>query len=97
MQESHIGRLYDARLIADIPFVINSGHRCIAHNRTVGGSHNSDHLSGHGTDIRCTDSAQRWIIIDALLHAGFRRIGIAKTFIHAGSDPRLPQEVVWTY
>jgi len=37
------------------------------------------------------------LIVEALFDAGFTRIGIAKTFIHADCDIELPQEVLWMY
>ena len=35
----------------DRPITINSGCRCEAHNRAVGGSKNSQHLIGRAADI----------------------------------------------
>jgi len=97
MQTHHMDMLFKARAIAGIPFVITSGFRCRDHNRRVGGSRNSDHLGGYGSDIRCNDSGTRWALVDALIQAGFRRIGITASFVHAGNDPANPQDVIWTY
>lgn len=97
MRSDHMDMLYKARVIAGFPFVVNSGFRCIAHNRRVGGSYNSDHLGGYGTDIRCNDGGTRWAMVEALKEAGFRRIGIARTFVHAGNDPANPHDVIWVY
>ena len=36
-------------------------------------------------------------VINGLISAGFTRIGIAKTFIHADCDMTLPQEVMFLY
>jgi hypothetical protein len=36
-------------------------------------------------------------IVRGLLDAGFTRIGIAKTFIHADDDAESPQQVMWLY
>lgn len=33
------------------PIIINSGYRCIAHNRRVGGAKNSQHCLGNAADI----------------------------------------------
>ena len=38
------------------PLVINSGYRCEALNRAVGGSATSAHMFGYAADIRPTDS-----------------------------------------
>jgi hypothetical protein len=37
------------------------------------------------------------LVLRSLLAAGFERIGIAKTFIHADRDLDLPGDVVWLY
>jgi hypothetical protein len=97
MSDRHMDMLEQAREIANIPFKINSGSRCDTHNIYVGGNEFSEHLSGEGCDIRCVLSADRWKIINALLSAGFRRIGIGTTFIHAGSSASKPQDVIWKY
>lgn len=90
-------RLDKARLIAGLPFIINSACRCSEHNAKVGGKSNSEHLSGKAFDIKCTDSRTRLIIIDALLKAGFNRIGIAKSYIHADTSNIKDQFVMWLY
>lgn len=97
MKESTIAKLDKAREIANIPFNINSGYRCNAHNQAVGGENNSAHTKGRAVDIKCLDSPSRWLIVDSLIKIGFNRIGIAKTFIHVDDDETLPQKVVWVY
>lgn len=86
-----------ARLDAGVPFVINSGYRCIEHNQEVGGRLNSSHLKGEAGDIKCVDLFHRYKMIRALMGAGFQRIGIGKTFIHADNDKQKPRCVIWTY
>lgn len=92
-------KLNKAREIAGIPFVLNSAYRCETHNQDVGGTENSAHRAGLAVDIRCNDSRSRWIIIDALKKAGFRRIGASKAgnFIHVDDDLTKPQDVFWLY
>lgn len=97
MHPSTLEKLDFARTIANIPFIITSGYRCEAHNEAVGGKSNSAHTRGRAADIKATDSRSRFLIVEALLAAGFTRIGVAKTFIHADDDPTLPQEVMWDY
>ena len=97
MTQRHLDMLEKAREIAGIPFKINSGSRCESHNVYVGGNENSEHLSGEGSDIRCILSNDRWLILYALIEAGFRRIGVGTTFIHAGSARHKPQDVIWKY
>lgn len=86
-----------ARTLAGAPFVINSGNRCKAHNTTVGGSAKSSHLKGCAVDIKATDSKTRYNVLHGLISAGFTRIGVAKTFIHADNDKSKSQEVTWLY
>ena len=86
-----------ARGIAGIPFEINSGYRCGAHNIAVGGSSTSSHPDGWAADIEAETSRKRFKIIDGLIKAGVKRIGVAKTFIHADDDPDKDSEVMWLY
>jgi zinc D-Ala-D-Ala carboxypeptidase len=89
--------LTTARELAGVPFVINSWTRCERHNKAVGGEEASSHLKGCAVDIGCKDSATRWKILHALMMAGFSRIGIGKTFLHADMDGEKPAGVVWLY
>lgn len=102
MDKEFLAMLNNARHIAQIPFVITSGFRIeqdIERLEKAGYkvSRNSSHLKGVAADIACTDSVTRFKIIDALLKAGFTRIGIAKTFIHVDSDSEKPANVIWSY
>ena len=86
-----------ARAHAQIPFRISSGYRTKEHNKKVGGVDSSAHLKGLAADIVCSNSSDRFIILNALLHVGFHRIGIAETFIHADVSTDRPGFMVWTY
>ena len=86
-----------ARTIAGVPFKINSSWRSIEANERTGGKANSAHLRGNAVDIACGGSSDRFRILDALLAAGFRRIGISQSFIHCDTDELLPEAVIWTY
>lgn len=88
-------KLDTARHTAATPFVVTSAVRCVAHNIRVGGVDDSSHVHGLAIDIAVKNSSARFRILKALFDAGFRRIGIYKTFIHADNDARLPQEVCW--
>lgn len=79
------------------PIIVNSGVRCPEHNAAVGGVRSSEHLSGLGADLRCVASRDRAMMLGAALAAGFRRIGLAKSFIHVGVSEELDQDVVWLY
>jgi len=102
MQPKFLEKLDKAREIAKIPFTITSGYRVPADierlaKRGYKVSKNSSHLKGCAADIAILDSNSRYIILDALLKAGFNRIGISNTFIHVDSDLDKPQNVIWTY
>ena len=90
-------RLEIARSVSKVPYVITSGARCTSHNNTIGGSPTSSHMNGTAVDIACTTSRERWDILNGLISAGFNRIGVDKTFIHADIDTSKVQNIMWTY
>ena len=94
-------KLEAARILAGVPFIINSGFRCAKNQADLiarGLSEpTSSHPKGLAVDIKAEHSQQRWLIIDALLRAGFRRIGIAKTFVHVDIDDSKDQNLIWVY
>ena len=81
---------------AGIPFKINSAYRSPEYNKKIGGVSNSAHCLGKAVDIAATDSKSRFLIIEAALHFGIQRIGIAKNFIHLDIKDE-PIEVAWLY
>jgi uncharacterized protein YcbK (DUF882 family) len=97
MDSGFLQKLDNARQIAGIPFKINSGYRTKERNELAKGKKDSSHLVGKAADISVNGSRDRWIIIDALIKAGFNRIGIANTFIHVDSDENKSSNVIWTY
>jgi uncharacterized protein YcbK (DUF882 family) len=96
MDSNFLAKLEEARGIAGVPFTITSGYRTKEHNTYVGGVPNSSHLIGVAADISVSNGSERYIILSALIKAGFRRIGVAKTFIHCDTDDSKPNSV-WTY
>lgn len=97
MQPSTLEKLVKARSLAKIPFVITSAMRCPDRNKAEGGKDTSAHLRGFAIDIVAPTNRVRLKVLSALHAAGFRRIGIGKTFIHADDDPSLPADVCWLY
>ena len=89
-------RMYATRVILAMPMIITRGYSTPEHNTAVGGVSKSAHPTGYGADIKCTDSGYRMRLIEALLAAGFQRIGIYDKHIHADCDPKLPPNVMWT-
>ena len=96
MDEEFLERLDQARAFADIPFIINSAYRSPNHPLSIKNP-SSSHIKGLAVDIKATDNATRFKIIDALLFVGFKRIGIADTFIHIDMDYGKRQDIIWTY
>lgn len=97
-------KLNVARELAGIPFVPVSACRCPKHNKAEGGKDHSAHVTTpeqdcRAMDIATPDSRTRYKVLTALLKAGFTRIGIAKTFIHADDGEGAPYapEVAWLY
>tara|TARA_R110000796_G_C14237738_1_gene396851 strand:- start:112 stop:423 length:312 start_codon:yes stop_codon:yes gene_type:complete len=96
MDKQFLTKLESAREIAGIPFKITSGYRTADHNTKVGGVPNSSHLIGVAADIAVQSGNERYIILNALIKAGFKRIGVAKGFIHCDTDESKSNSV-WTY
>ena len=96
MDDNFLELLNNAREIAGIPFKITSGYRTENHNKKVGGVSNSSHLNGFAADIAIGSGQERYIVLNALIKAGFKRLGIAKTFIHCDTDISKSNSV-WTY
>lgn len=77
------------------PIFINSGIRCYEHNRKVGGSTASAHLTGLAVDIHCMTSRKRFKLIESAMNNGINRIGVYRNFIHLDIDPRKDAKVIW--
>lgn len=63
--------------------IINSGYRCLKHNKEIGGANRSQHMEGKAADTRpkllTTDTMDEWIKV---LSGTFKAMGIAQSFIH---------------
>lgn len=97
MDKEFMDKLDILREKADIPLVITSAYRSKEWDLSKGRSGNGAHTKGVAVDIRCNNSHNRFLILKAALEIGFKRIGIANTFIHVDDDSSLPQEVIWGY
>ena len=73
--------------------VINSGYRCLSHNRAVNGRPKSWHLL-FATDVRAEDNDERKILLiyRKALEMNWGGIGKHRTFVHL--DLR-PEEMRW--
>jgi uncharacterized protein YcbK (DUF882 family) len=97
MDKTLLEMLDEVRDKFDKPIHITSGFRTPAHNEAVGGVETSSHLKGLAVDISCTNSKDRFDLINCLLDVGFSRIGVGDTFIHADIDQDKTQGIIWTY
>ncbi len=96
--QSFIERLDKARGLAGAPFIINSGCRCTVHNKAIGSSPTSSHLN-IAADIRATTSTLKFIIVRALMDAGFTRIFLYhdRSHIHVDMDENKSQPALRAY
>lgn len=101
-------KLNIARSNAGIPFAIRSGCRCWTHNAKYDKNGTSSHLCedenevpkpSYAFDIGFKNSREKFIIIKALINAGFNRIGINDVlgFIHGDDDPAKADNVMFKY
>jgi len=99
-----VAMLDKARHKAGVPFIITDGKRDGAGKQDRNAVNNSAHLAGKAVDLRCQDSTTLWKMLDGLLSAGFRRLGVyvqkidgklKPTHVHADNDATKPQEVTW--
>lgn len=97
MDKNFLIQLDNARHLSGIPYIINSAFRSISHEKSRGRDGSSTHTLGKAVDIRVRNSRERFHILRGLIEAGFRRIGVANTFIHVDSDPVKDKDVIWTY
>ena len=78
-------KLEEVRVAIDRPMKINSGIRCLNHNRSIGSSDTSSHIKGIAADIGCTFMSERLELMTEFVKH-FKRIGIHKEFIHVDID-----------
>jgi len=102
MDSDFLMMLEAAREIYGQPMRITSGFRTENYNeelkkRGYKASSKSSHLKGLAADIECTNSTDRYNLLDSLIKAGFNRIGIADTFIHVDNDLDKAPFLIWTY
>jgi uncharacterized protein YcbK (DUF882 family) len=84
------------RMTLNRPLTINSGIRCKYWNTKSGGT-GTQHIDAEAADIRVSGSRERYQVAEAAYKAGFKRIGIAKTFVHVDVGKDADQEVLWLY
>ena len=78
---------------------INSGVRTPFWNSKVGGVANSSHLipTCKAVDLKAANTTIRNNLVMAAYQVGFKRIGVANTFVHLDVDTNKTQYVAWGY
>jgi len=110
MAASTMQKFQRARDYLNKPVYGSSWCRCIEWNRQSGGVSDSAHVftenrQAHAGDVTLTPPPQRrpmtgnerYLLLKALLEAGFDRIGIHPMYLHADDDPDKPADVIWLY
>jgi len=97
MNKGFLMKLNHARSIAGIPFVVNSGYRCLIYNKTIGSRRTSSHCKGCAVDIATPNSETAYWVMRGLIEAGFTRLGVGPGFIHVDDDALKPAYVMWNY
>lgn len=96
LSDELLERLDYARSLLGSPIRLTSAYRSEDYEISKGRSGSSSHCKGLAVDIYCNSDFFRLELVKQLLRAGFRRIGIAKTFIHVDIDTRKPI-CLWLY
>ena len=102
MDPDFLEMLDEARSRAGIAFVVTSGYRTDDYNEILRQSgyktnSNSSHLKGCAADIAYRTPRECFIIVTAMLEAGFDRIGIGEGFVHCDIDFEKNETQLWTY
>ncbi len=91
-----VDALDDARSRAGIVFLITSGLRTEDQNASLSNAvPDSSHLTGQAVDLAAASGLAKFKIVKGLVGAGFNRIGIYKTHVHADVSKDKPQDVLW--
>lgn len=97
-------KIDQARHLAGIPFIITSTRRTPEQNLSVGGVTDSAHLKGLAVDLAVPSSNALYLMINACLQVGFKRIVIGIKIdgdgkvvyhnLHCDLDATLPTPVI---
>lgn len=96
MSEELISRLEYARALCGFEFRINSAFRSVDYEQSKGRTGSSSHCKGLAVDLACYSNERRYILVQNLLRAGFIRLGIGDTYVHADIDFEKPS-CIWIY
>lgn len=95
VQQSVIDLAQKIRTKLGNPISINSGYRCVTHNKAVGGVSNSQHVKGTAADLSSPSGAlQIYLAVhDLWLHGEIPELGYCslyprKNFVHVDTGPK---------
>lgn len=92
-----VANLILAQKMCGEQFVITSGLRTQAYERSKGRKGTSSHCKGLAVDISTINSHLRFKVVGSLILSGFPRLGIGKTFVHADIDETKAHPIVFHY
>jgi hypothetical protein len=83
-------------LLGNIPMSIDSGYRCAALNKAVGGASDSAHMQGYAADFICPSFGVPLDIVKAIQASAiqFDQLIQEGTWVHISFDPRTRMEVL---
>lgn len=84
------------RALLGVPMHIDSGYRCPALNKAVGGVPDSTHVQGFAADFIAPDFGSPLIIARAIAGSGldFDQVIQEGTWVHVSFDPRMRRNVL---
>ena len=87
-----VDKVEQARREYGRPMRINSGIRCLHHNRSIGSSDTSSHIKCLAADVSCVGMEERHKLLSIFLKY-FQRVGVHKEFLHVDVDSDKPKGV----
>lgn len=89
-------RMEEVRTVLGFPIHVNSGYRCPALNKAVGGARTSAHMSGHACDFICPGFGDPPDICRTLNDSdiSFDQIIEEGAWVHISFDPRMRHQVL---
>jgi hypothetical protein len=98
VSQEHLNRVQKVRNIVGHPLPVTSGGRCPNHSDELHRTTPADHQKQQGCDVGVSGST-RGNVVQAAIEAGCNAIGVAKTFVHLGYRPELPEGhlTMWVY
>lgn len=96
LSRAAIGMEKVRELLGDKPIHVDSGYRCPALNRAVGGAANSSHMDGYAVDFICPDFGTPLQIVQAIKDSlQFDQLIVeCNRWVHISFDPRMRGQVL---